>query len=247
MAVDDVIKTTREYLGRVGKAGMNVKFPDEFELYIIALELIDSKKNTLRYFMFPVMPNTLEDTITQVHNIKKTLGGVTVLSTTGFIPSEVNIQGSFGRKFRILLGGSFKEFIASFKDTPGKMTKNSFKKGVREFFDDRVKTGYGSCKVLQSIIEESNTLDDSGGVKTLILHNLALGNSYIVKPSTLKFSMSQETNMIWNYNLPLRTIAPLSALYSQEELKKKSSSLVLSAYMQPRVDNLVNKLKGLVS
>ena len=226
---------------------MNVKHPDEFELYVIALELIDSKRNTLKYFVFPVMPSTIDDTIQQVHNIKRTLGGITVLSSNTFVPTDVNLQGSFGRKLRVLVGGTLTDFVSAFKDNSGKLTRSSFKKGTQEFFDNRVKTGYGSCKVLQEIIQDSNTLDDNGGVKTLIFHNLALGNSYIVKPINLKFMMSQETNMIWNYNLVFKTLAPLSALYTAQELKQKRVTLAVNGFAKTRVDNVVNKIKGAIT
>lgn len=247
MSINNAIRNYTQGIETLGKSAMNIKYPDEFEVYMIALELLDSKGKTLNYFIFPVMPSTLSDDSQQIHNVKKTLGGVSVLSTVGFVPTDINLVGNFGRRFRVLLGGDWNDVVSSFKDNGGQVTKGSFKQGVKEVFDDRVKTGYGCCKVLESIVNNSNVLDDDGGVKTLIFHNLALGNSYVVKSMGLVFSQSQETNMIWGYTLKLKSIAPLSALYTSKQLQEQRLRLNVQGYAQSRVDSLVNKLTSTIA
>ncbi len=242
MSLETAISKRSEGLTTLGKAALNIKFPDEFELYVISFELVDSQGTTLRYFIFPVNPSSIDEQKNYLHNIKKTQGGVSVLSSSSFNPTDINISGSFGRKFRVLLGGDYKDFVSSFKDSSSSITKSSFKKGVKEFFDERVKTGFGSCKVLESVIEESKELDIHGKPKSLIFHNLALGNSYIVKTSTLRFSQSQESNMIWNYSLSLKGVGKLETFLSQKQMEQHSKRLVISGFTQKRVDSLLNTL-----
>lgn len=242
MSIENVVRKRTELVERVGKTALNVKYPDEFELYVIALELVDSKSNTLEYFIFPVMPNSIDESQPYINNIRKTQSGVSVMSSNNFNTVDINISGSFGRKFRVLLGADYKEFISSFKSESGKVTKSSFKKGIKDSFDKRIKTGYGCYKVLEDIIKQSGQLDLYGGVKTLIFHNLALGNSYIVKPLTLRPSQSQESNMIWNYTLNMKGIGNLKSLSSAKDLQEQRRRLVISGFTQSRVDGLLNTL-----
>lgn len=246
MSVENAVRKRALLFEEVGKAALNVKYPNEFELYVIALELINAKGDTLRYFVFPVMPSNIDETKPQLTNIKKTLGGVSVLSTPGFIPTDITITGNFGRKLRILLGTDYQEFLNSFQDY-GKVTKESFSKGVQDVFEDRIKSGYGCCKILEEIIEECNTIDETDGIRSLIFHNLALGNSYLVKPTTLRFFQSQESNMIWNYNLTLKSIAPLDSLYSEDQLEEMRKRLTITGYIQKQVDRVVNGLTSVLA
>lgn len=238
MSLEGAISKRTESLTRVGKIGLNVQFPTEFELYVLAFELIDSNSNTLQYFIFPVNPSSLEQSENFNSNVKKTQNGVVVLSSPNFIPLDISLSGTFGRKFRVLLGSDYKSFINSFK--------NSLKEGVKDFFDERVKSGYGCCKILEEIIRESNKLDEYGGVKTLILHNLAFGNSYIVIPTNLRFSMSQESNMIWNYQLSLKAIGDRSIFTKAKQQTEQRFRLVLSGFLQSRVDNTLNTITTLL-
>ena len=63
----------------------------------------------------------------------------------------------------------------------------------------------------------------------------------------LVFSQSQETNMIWGYTLKLKSIAPLSALYTSKQLQEQRLRLNVQGYAQSRVDNLVNKLTSTIA
>jgi uncharacterized protein YqfB (UPF0267 family) len=53
MGLESAIAARNSLLTTVGKRVMNIKYPDEFELYVIAFELTDENFNTLRYFVFP--------------------------------------------------------------------------------------------------------------------------------------------------------------------------------------------------
>lgn len=258
MSIENAVSRRAGLLTQVGKSALNIMYPNEFELYLIALELVwfnGNKDNalgstTLSYFIFPVMPSSFDETKNKLTNIKKTLGGVSVLSSSGFNPTDISISGSFGRKFRVLLQTDYQDLISGFQ-TNGKTTLSSILSGGVNVFDSMTKTGYGCCKVLESIYDAAGEqiLDSSTGVSNtaLILHNLALGNSYFVKPLNLRFSQSQDSNMIWNYNLNLKSIAPLDSIYDNKDLQNQRQRLVISGYVQDRVDQTVNKITSLLS
>lgn len=234
MALKDTVSRHRNLLEQVGKYGLSVQFPDDFEVYIVALELINSSGETLKYFIFPIMPSTIDENINFTTSIKKTFGGISVLSSTTFTPNDITLSGNFGRRLQVLLGKEYIPIIDGFKKIVSQ--------GISKIeFDTKVKTGYGCCKVLQSICEESKTLED-GNPKTLILHNLALGNSYIVKPQSLRFTQSQDTNMIWNYSLPLKAVAPLSLAFSSKEVKIERLRLGGTDWVQQDLSRVTSKL-----
>ena len=242
-----VLRRTTALLGGLGKAALNLKHPDEFELYVLALELVDSNGDTLKYFVFPINPSNIDESKQEITNIKKTLNGVVSLSSPSFIPTDITLAGNFGRKFKVLLGEDYQEVLSSFKDSAtSKATGKSLKNGVKELFDKRIKTGYGCCKVLEEMIEDVKKTDENGGVKTLIFHNPALGNSYIVKPLSLRFFQSQESNMIWNYNLTLKSTAPLKAFMSAAQLEEVRYRLSATAWIQTQTNRVVNKLSEVV-
>jgi hypothetical protein len=247
MSLESAIAGRSALLSTIGKAALNAKYPKEFELYVIALELTDENFNTLRYFVFPVNPSSIEENKPKLTNVKKTLAGVTVLSTTTFIPTDITLSGNFGRKFKVLLGSTYEDFIASFKiftqkNPNGIITSDSLQNGVVQIFDERVKTGYGCTKILEEIVTLADTVDEFGGIRKLIFHNPALGNSYLVKPINLRLNQNEQTNMIWNYSLQLKSIAPLESLRTKEELESISIQLAKTAYAQKKVDQLLNGL-----
>jgi len=245
MSIENAVRKRALLVESAGQTILNIKYPNEFELYVIALELVNQQNVTEKYFVFPIMPSTIDESLQQTHNIKRTLGGVVTLSSPNFVPVDISLTGNFGRKFKVLLGTDYKDFISSFVDN-GKVTNNSFANGVYELFDNRVKTGYGCCKILEELVSQKNQISYSGGMKKLILHNLSFGNSYLVKPMSISFSQSQESNMIWNYRLDLKAIAPLDALYTDSELEEQRKRLGTTAFIQKGVDNVVNNITGLV-
>lgn len=247
MSLLSALQSRNDLLYQYGKNALNVKYPKEFELYIIALELTDENFNTLKYFVFPVNPSSLEESKPQLTNVKKTNTGVTVLKTPTFVPTDITLSGTFGRGFKVLLGSTYEDFIHSFQETRDFVygdsitvtNKSSIKKGLKQTFDDRIKTGYGCIKILEEIIEESKLIGKDGQLRKLIFHNPALGNSYLVTAGTLRLFQNEQTNMIWSYSLPLKSIAPLEALYNKQQLESISKQLNVTNYIQKRVNGLV--------
>lgn len=245
MAIENATLRRLGSLSAIGKAGLNIAYPKEFELYLCALEVTTADYRTLQYFVFPVMPTNFDESQTFLSSVKKTLGGVVVTSSQGFVPRDIVLAGTFGRKFRTLLGGDYVDVISSFK-VDGKVTLNSLIKGVGEVFDERVKTGYGCLKVLEEIINNADVIDELGPRK-LILHNPALGNSYLIKPQSLKLSQNQDTNMIWGYSLSMKAVASLEDIMNSQELKKQRERLVLTGYMQSKVDDVIGSISKAIS
>lgn len=231
MSVESAFLRMNNVLSSSGRMGLNMLFPREFELYMCALELIDDKGKTLRYFIFPTMPTNIDETKTKITSVRQTLKGTVTLRTPVFVPRDITISGTFGRKLRLLLGDLVEDVVQS-----GNLLQTI--KGEVMNFDERVKTGYGCIKILEEIIESVD--DVSRGLKTLIFHNPAIGNSYVVNPMNLKLSQTQETNMIWNYSLAMKGIAPIESL--DMDPKKENRKLLLKGFFQKGVNNLLDNV-----
>lgn len=214
----------------LGKATLSALFPNDFEYYMVALELVDSRGETMEYFVFPVMPNNISQSEPQITNIKKTAGGVVSLSTNTFIPRSITLQGTFGRKFRILLGRQGFNFTAlrgifgrqemgevqlsPTVDINSDKYDSRLKRGFTQIkklnFDIAIKTGYGATKILQKLADVSTGLDQFNRPYRLYFYNRTLGESWLVKVMNLDLSQTYpDSNLLWKYNLRLQAIAPL--------------------------------------
>lgn len=244
MNAQDILSSSAGLLAQKGRLALNLMYPNEFEVYMCAFELIDHSGATLKYFIFPVMPSNIEETHSEITNIKKTLAGVVVLSNNTFIPRDISLSGTFGRKFRTLIGENIIDLTSSFM-VDNKLTIGSVASGIKQMFSDRVKTGYGCYKVLEEMIDESKVIDEKGA-RRLLFYNPSIGNNYIVKPISLKASMSQESNMLWNYSLSLKAIAPLEALQTEKEKMDQRAMLSASGHIQSQLQNTINSLSSIL-
>lgn len=214
------MSTTKErYDGLVlslGKATLNALYPNDFEYYMCALELVDSMDNSIEYLVFPIMPSAISKSEPGGANIKKSLGGVSIVSTNAFIPQDLAIKGNFGRRFKILFtqrGNSNNKITA--KGIQG------LKQSVQQF-DAKIKTGFGTTKVLQRMLNDSNKVDVLNKPYRMYFYNLALSESYWVKKISATFSQTREqNNMMWEYNIVFKIIAPLNTLKGIHRRKNK--------------------------
>ena len=212
--LSDIRAKYQQMVESLGKSTLTALFPNDFEYYLIALELTNSDDETIDYFVFPVFPSQIRESDTPITKIKKTLDGVVSLSVDSFIPRDITISGNFGKKLRFLLGKGSNLFSFSalnFSSQNGiNDVINSGLNIIKNLpFDATVKTGYGCVKLLQSIIRRSNSVDTKGQPFKLYLYNMALGENYLVKAISLETSQSYEENMIWKYSLNLKAIAPI--------------------------------------
>lgn len=229
-------------VGRTGRTLLSSKYPSDFEVYILALELTDSTGRTLDYFSFPVMPSQITKTENKKVNIKKSASGVTVITSDAFTPSDLVIKGNFGRSLKLLLnptrasdeGYGFKGFFGNTEIEKPKL-------------DAGIKTGFGCIKILQSIVDRSVQLDSRGRPNRLYLYNLALSESYLVSvlPSGLNLNQSYDSNMIWNYSLSLSILAPLEAIVpSSETLSLKE--IVTASVIQNSANKLASDMIAII-
>lgn len=201
----EATRTVRELLASMTRPVAGALFPDEFEVYMISLELVDSKGDIADFFSFPVMPSEITKTESEMTNIKTTAGGIVSLTTDSLVPHDLTINGTFGRSFKVLIGRDiidFKAFGESYK---------SIKKGkLKQFknpFNAKIKTGYGCTKILQQILSKSVQLDNYNKPYRLFLHNPTLGESYLVEKMNFTLRMDDQTsNMMWNYSVNFKIL-----------------------------------------
>lgn len=246
-ALDTVMNMAKS----IGGQALASLYPNDFEWYMVALELADSNDNTIDYLTFPIMPDSISKTEPTRTNIKKSMAGVTVLSTPSYSPQEINIKGSFGRQFKILINPKPSVSIdASSKSvSEGKyhlfdITKKSGFSGLAfSNFNLNVKTGYGVMKILQAMISKSVGLDESGRPLRLYFYNMALGESYLVSipPSGVQFSQDLSKNMVWNYNMTMIALAPLEAV------SNKNDKSLLDKLLPSMIQTGVNEVASVVT
>lgn len=218
---------------------LNSKFPDEFELYMCALELVSTKTGkTLSYFVFPVMPSSIEFTQNTLTNIQNTFGGVSVLSTTNFVPFDINLSGTFGRGFRFSLGQSF-------YDISSIVSKLDSWSGLKQLFDPKLKSGYGYCKLLETLFLESNAVD-SDGQRVLYFYNLAFNQKYVVESGSITYSQDLNSNMVWNYRLTIKAVAPLSLVSTFHSDNRSYEEITQSLSKEKILTSITNKLSNII-
>jgi hypothetical protein len=245
-----IVSKYRGLIDTLGRSAIHALYPNEFEVYFVALELTDSDGSTIDYFSFPVNPDSIAKNEPHRTNVKKSQSGVTVLSSNSYTPETITISGNFGKSFHVLIStlfsnSSFTSLAYSTKSgifSALDITKDI--KDLRPVFSSYIKTGYGSLKLLQAILNKSNGLDHLGKPFRLYFYNPCLGESHWVKvnPSGPNFNMNKEMNTIWTYNFALTTIAPLDSL--KGEIKSSSLVNILSKNaIQKGVNVLANDIR----
>jgi hypothetical protein len=188
----------------MGRAGLHALAPDQFEYYLCSFELMNSQGATVAFMNFPVMPNSISETEAKIIDIAKTNSGIVTMFNSSFTPKDISLQGTFGRKFRI---------IGGLKDIPnGDKTITSIMNGNLGFSmfgnEVRVKTGFGLTNLLRRIIKKTTETDDYGMPYVLLFNNYALNSSYVVEVLSSSFNQSVENNMLWFYSLEMKAVAP---------------------------------------
>jgi hypothetical protein len=240
-----------------GKEYLNATYPDEFEYYACALELTDETGKVLEFFSFPIMPQSISETKFAPTNIKKTLGGVVITNHTTFNPFDISLNGHFGRKFRKVLyekeekkkGNS--ETGESGADLPYEgITYQQANQGVilptppKKIFSSEYKTGYGCIKILENIFSRAHRgVDKNRKPLRLYFYNLSLSSNYLVEPVNLQLSQSRDQNMLWQYNLQLKAVAPARLVNSNY----RNSMIKIRDYNQKyvrmtRQSSLINEM-----
>ena len=235
-----------------GRRELAANYPNEFEYYMCALELIDSTGSVIDLLVFPVMPKSMSIREPKITNIKKTTTGIVTLSTPNFIPLDLSINGNFGRKLRFLLGTQSVDAAGFAFSTlknialTGRSIGSPYKKKEGTVFDQNIKSGYAVCKILEKIIQASTSLDSQGQPHKLLFYNLAFNANYLVEPLSVDFSMSEGENMIWNYSLSMKAIAPADQLNLNGVRNSKAGipELMNKSMIQKRVNKAIDIVSG---
>lgn len=205
----------------VGKAAVHTIIPDDYEYYLCSLELYDSTHDKVGYISFVVMPDQISENHTPIQNIVKTHGGIVTVINPTFAPIDINLSGTFGRKWRL---------VSNYKD-PTEVQNGFMNLNFGKTWDMKVgvKSGYGLTKVLEKILKKSNDLDTLAKPYTLVFNNYAFNTSYIVNAMNFNFSQSVEQNMMWMYSVVLRAVG-YKPIYAKETagqfLSKVSSNAI---------------------
>lgn len=219
---------------------LNSLYPREFECYMIAFELCDSKGKTLDYFTFPIMPSEISITEGFATKVQNSFGGVSSISSSVYIPKDISLSGNFGRNFKVLYRGKLTLPFVSKSEVERNYGFDSPLK-IKEL-SNTLKTGYGCIKVLQSILNRSVGIDEYGDCNRLYFYNLVFGESYLVKVNSFTPSQDMSTNAIWRYNLKLKTVCPIHLdKYAKQKGKVAST---LNSVIQSGLNSLASGIKN---
>lgn len=251
MSLQSVKNSYINLIQNIGRQGVHTMFPNDFEYYLMALELVskgqeDNSEKTIEYFIFPVFPSQIRESEIPINSIKKTLGGISVLSVDDFIPKDIVISGNFGRQLRLLVGKTNLSFSAiRFSTSGGVYDLNTYKKTGQLIknltFDKQIKSGYGCLKILQAIVDKANSTDDKGNPFQLNLYNMALGENYVVKIINFEKSQTMDSNMIWNYSINFKAVAPLLE-NKNNTLKNSMINLLSSQAIKSLIDTTYDNI-----
>ena len=221
--------TVNQYLDLLksgARSVLNLQFPREFEAYLMAFELVNSSGDTTDYFIFPIMPESIEENESPILSVNKTLKGVSILKNNTYNPRNISLSGSFGVCFKFLIGRN--------KKIQSEVDGVAFYFGQREASKE-IKTGYGCIKLLEAMFLTLTQKDQKGGAYRLNLYNLAFGSSYVVEVLNYSFRQSLSQNSIWTYSISLQSVAPLEAVLSKENYKENVEDLVKWSFVNKGV------------
>lgn len=234
-AITSVIENTLNAAMTVGKAALHAMAPDNYEYYMCSLELIDCSGNQVGFISFVVMPNNITESTTPIQTQTKTKNGMVTLFNDSFAPVNISLQGTFGRKFKI---------VTDMVD-PSKKGNNFFNSNIGKIagVEIAVKSGYGLTRVLQYILKKTNELDTQGRPYILLFNNYSFNSSYVVDVMSYSFNQSIENNMLWFYELQLKAIAPGSAVRSSKQNNAQLLKVVASNAIAQGLTNVINDVK----
>lgn len=207
---DALTKGVSVMADNLGWSMLHMLSPDNFSYYCCSLELIENG-DTIGFLSFPVMPNNISETKNEAVNVVKTVGGVVSNYNTSFVPRDINIQGTFGRKIRLLTGAkeAKKTFVAGAIPLGFGWKINGT--------EVMVKGGYGLTKMLKNMIDMS--YESGKHPRFLVFRNYAFNTAYVVEVLQSSFTQSVENNTLWFYSLNMKAVAYADSLSKQSNAK----------------------------
>lgn len=234
-SLNSFVERQREAVAVLGRAGMHALLPDLFEYYMCSLELLSDGGETKGFLMFPVMPSNIVETKTSLVSIQKTQSGIVTLFNKSFAPRDISIQGTFGRKVRLITGVEVHDDESSWftKAAMGDMGFGVMGNNLL------IKTGYGLIKMMERMTDRLYEMDEMGRPHIMVFTNYALNTQYVVEILQRSFTQSQETNAIWYYNLEMKAIAPGDSIKKQGGETKPFWKSVLSNTIAQTIDKIL--------
>lgn len=241
----------KRLLESLGRKTLHSLYPNDFEAYTIALELVDSDGNTVDFFVFPVMPESISEDYNKISNTRKTAGGITALTTPNFTSRTITIDGNFGKNFKFVLGNnevvdaSAIQFSVKSGNYVGGGAANFSVENKTSVFRNQIKTGYGCFKILYGIHEKSTTLDHRNQPFKLYFYNLAQGEHYLVKSLSLRSSQSVDENMLWQYEYQMEAIAPINT--SEKERRQTNFDVTKTSALNETADIAASRVRSILN
>lgn len=236
-AIGNVTGSINEISSSFGRDVLHTLFPKEFELYMISLELVNPNSEIEEYFTFPINPNSISKTEPYTKSIERSFGKIIVNKNDSFTPQDLTIEGNFGRDFKVLVRQKGEITFNSL------LSKSKFFQGMGSEdaeFNHTIKSGYGSFKILQHICKRSNETIN-GKPMTLYFHNFMLGESYLVEVLDFNGKQNLSSNMIWNYSLKMKIVAPINIPVKKFDFKPRSGVI------QDGINKTLNRTKTILS
>lgn len=235
-------------VSQIGRAALHALFPKDAEYYFIALELVDSQGNTVDYFAWPVLPDQIRETHVEITRVRKTIGGVNVTKNSTFTPRQITINGTFGKRFKILLKSGQVEFAGfGLSMQNGRFnisTPNKLQNNIPQF-SSFAKSGYGCVKLLEGMKEKSKALDGNNKPFSLFLYNPILGNNYQVEfNSFTHFQDESRFNMFPGYGLQITAVAPLDTLFTRAANVRSTLKNLSFSNLQKTANTLAIRLRS---
>ena len=239
-SVNSIRENVISVVDTLGRAALHAMAPDNFEYYMCSLELIDCQSNQVGFISFVVMPNNISESVSPIQTQVKTKGGLVTMFNDTFAPVNISIQGTFGRRFRLVTGvvnPADKRWAGWGNFFNGNLGKAMF--GIETAY----LSGYGLTKVMKYILERATKLDSNGKPYVLIFNNYAFNTSYVVDVVNSTFNQSTDNNMLWYYDIQLKGIAPGESVRSVGTRNAQLLKTVASNAIAKSLSNIVKDVK----
>lgn len=223
-----------------GKNQLHSLYPNEFEVYAAAFELISSDSTPVEFFSFPIMPVSMEENKPTNSSIKKTHSGVVINSNPTFKPFDITISGDFGGRLFKQSPNKFSGDLSTSETLPDDVNSigsTTITAKATNIFSSDYKNGYGCTKKLESIIERAKLQDGNSQPYRLIFYNLAFNSNYLVEPSQLRIYQNKQKNMVWSYSLNMKAIAPVEAVLTHDQIKTSLSTILKFSNLNKGIDD----------
>lgn len=229
--LNGAIQSTRSTLIKTGRAAIHAMAPDEYEYYLCSLELLNGEGVRKGFISFVVMPDQIVETHTPIQTMVKTHSGIVTTFNPSFSPIDIQISGTFGKKFRLVTGLS---------DPTKKRNGLNLTFGKVASATVGAKSGYGLIKILEHILKTSEKLDDNDKPYFVIFNNYAFNTHYIVNIMNYSFQQSYDQNMIWHYSISMKAVA-----LKPKELGMSTASFLASVAANTMANGMTKLISGI--